>query len=106
MDEKIAKFTHFSEKKSFFLLFEALFVYNVKSNIEISISYSNVHKNCLNKPQNDQKCENGLYGYWLIFTNNVFLLICIEIKVSEIEILSEILEELEVDNHMFTIFGL
>ena len=94
------------KKKSFFLLFEALFVYNVKSNIEISISYSNVHKNCLNKPQNDQKCENGLYGFWLIFTNNVFLLICIEIKVSEIEILSEILEELDVDNKMFTIFGL
>ena len=106
MDEKIAKFTHFSEKKSFFLLFEALFVYNVKSNIEISISYSNVHKNCLNKPQNDQKCENGFFGFWLIFTNNVFLLICIEIKVSEIEILSEILEELDVDNKMFTIFGL
>ena len=56
--------------------------------------------------QNDQKCENGLSGFWLIFTNNVFLLICIEIKVSEIEILSEILEELDVDNKMFTIFGL
>ena len=87
-------------------LFEALFVYNVKSNIEISISNSNVHKNCLNKPQNDQKCENRLYGFWLIFTNNVFLLICIEIKVSEIEILSEMLEELDVDNKMFTIFCL
>ena len=106
MDEKIAKFTHFSEINHFFLLFEALYVYIAKSNIEISISYSNVHKNCLNKPQNDQKCENGLYGFWLIFTNNVFLLICIEIKVSEIEILSEILEELDVDNKMFTIFGL
>ena len=94
------------KKKSFFLLFEALFVYIVKSNIEISISFSNVHKNCLDKPQNDQKCENGLYGFWLLFTNNVFLLICIEIKVSEIEILSEILEELDVDNQMFTIFGL
>ena len=56
------------KKKSFFLLFEALFVYNVKSNIEISISYSNVHKNCLNKPQNDQKCENGLHDFWLFFT--------------------------------------
>ena len=49
------------KKNHFFLLFEALFVYNVKLNIEISISYSNVHKNCLNKPQNDQKCENGLW---------------------------------------------
>ena len=94
------------KKNHFFLLFKALFVYIVKSNIEISISNSNVHKNCLNKPQNDQKCENGLYGFWLLFTNNVFLLICIEIKVSEIEILSEILEELDVDNKMFTIFGL
>ena len=106
MDEKIAKFTYFSEKKSFFLLFEALFVYNVKSNIEISISYSNVHKNCLNKPQNDQKCENGLYDFWLFFTKNVFLLIWIEIKVSEMEISSEILEVLDVDYKMFTIFGL
>ena len=94
------------KKKSFFLLFEALFVYNVKSNIEISISYSNVHKNCLNKPQNDQKCKNGLYDFWLFFTKNVFLLIWIEIKVSEMEISSEILEELDVDYKMFTIFGL
>ena len=106
MDEKIGKFTHFSKKNHFFLLIEELYVYIVKSNIEISISNSNVHKNCLNKPQNDQKCENVLYGFWLLFTNNVFLLICIEIKVSEIEILSEILEELDVDNKMFTIFGL
>ena len=95
-----------AKKNHFFLLLEALFVYIVKSNIEISISNSNVHKNCLNKPQNDQKCENGSYGFWLIFTNNVFLLICIEIKVSEIEILNEILEEFDVDNKMFTIFGL
>ena len=94
------------KKKSFSLLFEALFVYIVKSNIEISISYSNVHKNCLNKPQNDQKCENGLYDFWLFFTKTVFLLIWIEIKVSEMEISSEILEELDVDYKMFTIFGL
>ena len=50
------------KKNHFFLLFKALFVYIVKSNIEISISNSNVHKNCLNEPQNDQKCENVLYG--------------------------------------------
>ena len=50
----------------------------------------------LNKPQNDQKFENGLYGFCLLFSNNVFLLISIEIEVSKIEILSEILEELDV----------
>ena len=107
MDEKIAKFTHFSEKISFFFYYLRHYL-SILSNqiLEISISYSNVQKNCLNKPQNDQKCENGLYGFWLLFTINVFLLICIEIKVSEIEILSEILEELDVDNKMFTIFGL
>ena len=74
--------------------------------LEISISYSNVPKNCLNKPQNDQKCENGLYDFWLFFTKIVFLLIWIEIKVSEMEISSEILEVLDVDYKMFTIFGL
>ena len=63
-------------------------------------------KNCLNKPQNDQKCENGLYDFWLFFTKTVFLLIWIEIKVSEMEISSEILEVLDVDYKMFTIFGL
>ena len=46
-----------------------------------------------------------VFGYYSL-TINVFLLICIKIKVSKIEILSEILEELDVDNKMFTIFGL
>ena len=94
------------KQKIIFSAIICLFVYNVKSNIEISISYSNVHKNCLNKPQNDQKCENGLYDFWLFFTKNVFLRIWFEIKVYEMEISSEILEVLDVDYKMFTIFGL
>ena len=45
-------------------------------------------------------------GFELIITYSEFLLICFESKVSETEILSKILEELDIDNQMFTIFSL
>ena len=42
----------------------------------------------------------------LIITYSEILLICFESKVSETEILSKILEELDIDKQMFTIFSL
>ena len=45
-------------------------------------------------------------GFELIITYSEILLICFESKVSETEILSKILEELDIDNQMFTIFSL
>ena len=50
------------------------------------------------------KMDNN--GFELIITYSEILLICFESKVSEIEILSKILEELDIDNQMFTIFSL
>ena len=45
-------------------------------------------------------------GFELIITYSEILLICFESKVSETEILSKILEELDIDNQKFTILGL
>ena len=50
------------------------------------------------------KMDNN--GFELIITYSEFLLICFESKVPETEILSKILEELDIDNQMFTIFSL
>ena len=43
------------------------------------------------------------YGFGLIFTNNEFLLICIEMMVYKIEIFGEILKEVNIDNQMLNL---
>ena len=50
------------------------------------------------------KMDNN--GFELIITYSEFLLICIESKVTETEIFSKILKELNIDKQMFTIFSL
>ena len=50
------------------------------------------------------KMDNN--GFELIITYSEILLICFESKVSETEILSKILEQLDINNQMFTIFSL
>ena len=50
------------------------------------------------------KMDNN--GFELIITYSEFLLICFESKVTETEIFSKILKELNIDKQMFTIFSL
>ena len=57
--EKLQNIHILVTKLNFFLLLEVFIVKIVKRNIEISISYKNLHENCLNMPQNDYNCKNG-----------------------------------------------
>ena len=63
--------------------------------------YINIVKICL-KIIIIVKMDNN--GFELIITYSEILLICFESNMSETEILSNILEELDIDNQMFTIF--
>ena len=65
--------------------------------------YINIVQICL-KIMTIVKMDNN--GFELIITYSEILLICFESKVSEAEILSKILEEIDIDNQMFTILCL
>ena len=104
---KIAKCTHLSNQNHFFSAIGAIICQKCQTEILKSAfpikMYINIVKICL-KIIIIVKMDNN--GFELIITYSEILLICFESKVSETEILSKILEQLDINNQMFTIFSL